>query len=51
MKIRYRPMAPFDPQSTGRIREEQHGLHPDDVYLSPAAFPTSGARAAAWGWS
>ena len=28
MRIRYQPVVPYDPQTTGRIKEEQHGLHP-----------------------
>ena len=39
MKIRYQPLVPYDSQTTGRIREEQHGLHPDDIYLKPGRIP------------
>jgi 2-oxoglutarate ferredoxin oxidoreductase subunit beta len=39
MKIRYQPVVPYDPQTIGRIKEEQHGLHPDDIYLKPGRIP------------
>ncbi|RPH82322.1 MAG: 2-oxoacid:ferredoxin oxidoreductase subunit beta, partial [Desulfobacteraceae bacterium] len=39
MKIRYQPIVPHDPQTTGRIRAEQHGLHPDDIYFKPGRIP------------
>ena len=39
MKIRYQPLVPYDPQTTCRIKEEQHGLHPDDIYLKPGRIP------------
>lgn len=39
MKIRMKPTTPFDLASTTRIKDEQHGLHPDDHYLKPGRIP------------
>ena len=39
MKIRYSPLVPFDPQTTSRLREEQHGLHPDDPLFKTRPHP------------
>jgi len=39
MKIRYQPIVPFDPEATSRLKDEQHGLHPDDIFLKPGRIP------------
>ena len=39
MKIRYQPLVPFDWEATSRLKDEQHGLHPDDHYLKPGRIP------------
>ena len=37
MKIRYQPIVPFDPEATSRLKDEQHGLHPDDIISETGA--------------
>jgi 2-oxoglutarate ferredoxin oxidoreductase subunit beta len=39
MKIRHQPLVPFDWEATCRLKDEQHGLHPDDLYLKPGRIP------------
>jgi 2-oxoglutarate/2-oxoacid ferredoxin oxidoreductase subunit beta len=39
MKIRLKPVVPFDCEAFARLKDEQHGLHPDDVYLKPGRIP------------
>ena len=39
MKIRIPPVVPFDPEAISRLTDQQHGLHPDDLYLKPGRIP------------
>lgn len=39
MKVRLRPLQPFDKEAAEEAIHKDHGLHPDDVYLKPGRIP------------
>lgn len=39
MKVRFRQIQPFDKEAADRVIEQDHGLHPDDIYLKPGRIP------------
>lgn len=39
MKVRLRPLEPFDKQAADRLIQKDHGLHPHDEFLKPGRIP------------